>query len=75
MLIKGKLIRKIMKGFGIPTATSDATQGRNAGNYMENPQAKNEGRKESENGDTREALQERGDKHTLLIDKVKDLSS
>ena len=39
------------------------------------PQAKNGGRKESENGDTREALQERGDKHTLLIDKVKDLSS
>lgn len=58
-----------MKRYGVPTATSRATQGRSAGNYMENPQAGNGGRKE--------VLKKEGGKgkHTLLMDKVKNLFS
>jgi len=39
------------------------------------PLAKNGGRKESKNGGKREILQEKEGKYTLLMDKVKNLSS
>jgi len=38
--------RKNMTKFGVPIAISHATQERSAGNYMENLQAKNGGKKE-----------------------------
>ena len=50
-----------MRKSSVPTATSHATQGRSAENYMENPQVDNGGRKE--------VLKKGKDKgkHTLLM--------
>ena len=62
-----------MTGFDVPTAVHHATWGRSARNYMENPPPKTGGRKESENRDKMEILQEKEGK--LLMDKVKNLSN
>ena len=63
-----ELKKGLIPGSGVPTTTSDATQGRSAGNYMENSQV--------ENGDKKEVLKKGEDKskHTLpMLDIAKRL--